>query len=148
MTAVPLLDRTRTAWASLRSGSRNDPGPAAAAGGCRAAARRGAAGGPAFAQSADERFLATLGELREASFPDKAAIVERLSAADHPRVRPVLTALLEDRLYFRVADQKIFIVKSGDDSLASFELIDPLSLKDAGSAAARRADQDRARTTA
>jgi len=89
----------------------------------------------AGAQSADERFLATLGELREASFPDKEAIVERLSGTNHPRVRSALTAFLDDRLYSRVSDQKIFIVKSSDDSLSSLELIDPLSLQDAGSSA-------------
>jgi urea transport system permease protein len=90
---------------------------------------------PAFAQSPDEQFLATLGELREASFPDKAAIIDRLSGTNHPRVRQALTALLEDRLYYRISDQKIFIAKSGDETLASLELIDPLSLKDAGAGA-------------
>ena len=44
---------------------------------CRGAARR-------VAQSPDEAFLAALGELREASFPDKEAIVERLSAERPP----------------------------------------------------------------
>jgi urea transport system permease protein len=87
----------------------------------------------ALAQSRDGGFLAALGELREASFPDKQKIVERLSESGHPSARPVLTALLEDRLYVRPQDQKLFIVKSGDDTLASFELVDPLSLRDAGS---------------
>jgi urea transport system permease protein len=86
----------------------------------------------ALAQSRDDGFLAALGGLGEASFPDKEKIVERLSESGHPSARPVLTALLEDRLYVRPQDQKIFIVKSGDDSLASFELVDPLSLRDAG----------------
>src|SRR4029453_16448039 len=43
-------------------------------------------------------------------------------------------ALLEDRLYYRIPDQKVFIAKSGDDTLTSLELIDPISLQDAGSA--------------
>ena len=47
-------------------------------------------------------------------------------------VRPVLTALLEDRLYYRNSDQKIFIVKSADGD--PLNLIDPLSLKNAGCA--------------
>ncbi len=38
-----------------------------------------------------------LGELREASYSDKATIVERLSQAGHPSVRAVLAALMEDR---------------------------------------------------
>lgn len=90
---------------------------------------------PAFAQSAkDAAFLSTLGELREASYSDKAAIAERLSQAGHPSVRAVLTALLEDRLYFRNSDQKIYIVKTTDAD--PLNLIDPLSLKAAGTAPA------------
>jgi urea transport system permease protein len=88
----------------------------------------------AFAQSGDQGFLTALDELRDASFVDKATIVERLSDSGHLSARPVLTALLEDRLYFRTRDQKIFIVKSTDESLAAFQLVDPLSLKDAGTA--------------
>jgi urea transport system permease protein len=90
---------------------------------------------PADAQSPkDATFLSTLGELREASYTDKAAIAERLSQTGHPSVRAVLTAFLEDRLYFRNSDQKIFVVKSADADPLS--LTDPLSLKNAGSAAA------------
>ncbi len=90
---------------------------------------------PVHAQSPnDTTFLATLGELREATYSDKESIVERLSRGGHPSVRAVLTALLEDRLYFRNSDQKVFIVKTADaDPLT---LIDPLSLKEAGSAPA------------
>jgi urea transport system permease protein len=90
---------------------------------------------PVHAQSQnDATFLSTLGELREATYSDKASIVERLSQGGHPSVRAVLTALLEDRLYFRNNDQKIFIVKSAEGD--PLHLIDPLSLKDAGSAPA------------
>jgi urea transport system permease protein len=90
-------------------------------------------GSPVLAQSRDDGFLATLGELREASYPDKAKIVERLSESGHPSADAVLTAFLEDRLYFRTADQKIFIVKSADDQLTTLQLLDPLTQKDAGS---------------
>jgi urea transport system permease protein len=90
---------------------------------------------PIRAQSPqDATFLSTLGELREASYSDKAKIAERLSQTAHSSVRAVLTALLESRLYFRNSDQKIFIVKSAD--VDPFNLIDPLSLKDAGTASA------------
>jgi urea transport system permease protein len=87
------------------------------------------------AQSArDTAFLSTLGELRDASYEDKAAIAERLSQGGHPSVRAVLTALLEQRLFYRNSDQKIFIAKAPDaDPLA---LTDPLTLKNAGSAPA------------
>jgi len=90
---------------------------------------------PIHAQSAnDASFRSTLGELREATYAGKESIVERLSKGGHPSVRAVLTALLEDRLYFRNNDQKVFIVKSAEGD--PFNLIDPLSLKDAGSAPA------------
>src|ERR1700680_3306131 len=90
---------------------------------------------PVHAQSPnDAAFLSTLGELREASYGDKATIVERLSQGGHPSVRAVLTAFMEDRLYFRNSDQKIFIVKAPDAD--PLNLIDALTLKDAGTAAA------------
>src|SRR6185369_15734440 len=77
--------------------------------------------------SPDATFLATLGELREADYSTKASIVERLSQAGHPSVRAVLTAFLEDRLYFRNADQqsdqKVFIAKMADED--PLNLIDP-----------------------
>ncbi len=82
----------------------------------------------------DTAFLSTLGQLRDASYDDKEAIVEKLAKSGHPAVQASLTALLEDRLYYRNADQKVFIVKTADsDPLA---LVDPLSRKDAGSAPA------------
>jgi urea transport system permease protein len=89
----------------------------------------------AHAQSPkDASFLSTLGELREASYSDKGSIAERLSQTGHPSVRAVLTAFMEDRLYYRNSDQKVFIVNTADaDPLT---LIDPVSLKDAGSASA------------
>jgi urea transport system permease protein len=90
---------------------------------------------PAHAQSPeDASFLATLGELRDASYADKATIAERLSQSGHPSVRAVLTALLEERLYYRNSDQKIFIAKSAEGD--PLNLIDPLSLKNAGTAPA------------
>jgi urea transport system permease protein len=90
---------------------------------------------PGHAQSPkDAGFLSTLGELREASYSDKASIAERLGQSGHPSVRAVLTALLDSRLYYRNSDQKVFIVKSADAD--PLNLIDPLSLKNAGSAAA------------
>src|SRR5580692_6869232 len=92
-------------------------------------------GVPVHAQSPkDSNFLATLGELREATYSDKASIVERLSQGGHPSVYAVLTALMEDRLYFRNNDQKVFIVKSAEGD--PLNLIDPLSLKGAGDAPA------------
>ncbi len=84
----------------------------------------------------DVAFLAALGELREAAFADKETIVERLSKTGHPSVRAVLTAFMEDRLYFRNEDQKIVIVKSTEGDPPALDLIDPQSLKATGSAPA------------
>ena len=43
---------------------------------------------PVYAQSpSDATFLATLGELRDATFDDKDKIVERLAESGHPSVR-------------------------------------------------------------
>jgi urea transport system permease protein len=89
-----------------------------------------------YAQSpSDATFLSTLGELRTASFDDKDKIVERLAESGHPSVRAVLTALLEDRLFYRNQDQKVVIIKAGEtEDSPSYDLIDPLTLKSAGSA--------------
>jgi urea transport system permease protein len=94
----------------------------------------GAAGFVNAQSPADATFLSTLGELREATYSDKEAIVERLGQSNHPSVRAVLTALLEGRLYFRNGDQRVFIVKMADTD--PFNLIDPISLKDGGTAPA------------
>jgi urea transport system permease protein len=83
------------------------------------------------AQTNDEALQTSLAELREASFADKEAIAERLLASGHSSSRAILTALLEDRLYIRIQDQKIFIVKAAE-GVTMFELVDPVSLTDAG----------------
>src|SRR5688500_11720770 len=82
---------------------------------------------PASAQSREDRFLAALAELREATFVDKEAAIERLAETGHGTTRQVLVALLEDRLYVRQADGAVVIVKATDDGLAAFELVNPLS---------------------
>jgi urea transport system permease protein len=91
--------------------------------------------GPVRAQSPnDAGFLSAVGELRDATYSEKANIAERLGQGGHRSVRAVLTALMEDRLYFRNNDQKVFIAKSAESD--PLDLIDPLSLKAAGSATA------------
>ena len=65
----------------------------------------------------------------------RTKIIDRLVQSGHPNVRAVLTAFLEDRLYFRNDDQKVFLVKSGgDENPTTLDLIDPITLKSAGSA--------------
>jgi urea transport system permease protein len=90
--------------------------------------------GPAYAQSpSDATFVATLGELRDATFADKDAIVQKLAQSGHPNVRAALAALQEDRLYFRNDDQKVFLIKTAaTEDATTLDLIDPLTLKSAG----------------
>jgi len=87
-----------------------------------------------YAQSpSDATFLATLGDLRDASFADKDGIVDRLAQSGHPNVRTVLVALSEDRLYYRNDDMKVFLVKTAaGEETTTLDLIDPLTLKSAG----------------
>ena len=93
-----------------------------------------AAASPAAAQSADAPFVAALGELPDAGFADKEALVARLVETGHSSAGAVLTAMLEDRLYVRNSDRRVFISTSADDTQPSLSLLDPLTLKNAGTA--------------
>ena len=83
----------------------------------------------------DSGFLAAIDSLREASFVEKEAVVTRLSESGHKSARPVLAAWLEERLAVRASDQKVFIVKPADENRPTLDLVDPLTLADAGSGA-------------
>jgi urea transport system permease protein len=87
---------------------------------------------PLAAQTADESFLAALGELREAGFADKEAIVDKVMATGHRAALPVLSAMLEDRLYYRTADNRMVLVETADESLPEMRLLDPLTQAPAG----------------
>jgi urea transport system permease protein len=89
---------------------------------------------PLRAQSADEAFVASLSELKEASFLDKEAIAERTIAAGHPAALPTFTALLEDRLYVR-QDGRVVVVTAADEGQAAMDLVDPVTQRPSGSAA-------------
>jgi urea transport system permease protein len=91
--------------------------------------------GPAYAQSqGDATFLASVNALCNASFDEKGKIAEQIAQSRHPSTRPTLTAFLEDRLYCRNQDQKVFLIKPGAEDAPTVDLIDPLTLKDAGPA--------------
>jgi urea transport system permease protein len=81
----------------------------------------------------DSGFLAAIDSLREASFVEKEAVVTRLSESGHKGARPVLAAWLEERLAVRASDQKVFIVKPADENRPTLDVVDPLTLADAGS---------------
>ncbi len=77
-------------------------------------------------------FAATVASLATSSFPDKAEAVATLTELRHPNSKAVLAALLDGKLYFRAADDKVFITDGGETALA---LTDPLTLEGAGSGA-------------
>jgi len=88
---------------------------------------------PVRGQTGGTPFEAALAELKEAGFLEKEAAVERALATGHAGALPAFTALLEERLYYRVHDGRVFIVKTADQSLPSMDLVDPVSLDPAGS---------------
>lgn len=91
--------------------------------------------GFAYAQSpAEASFSGAIGALCNAAFDEKNKLVEQIVQSGHPGAQPTLTALLEDRLYCRNQDGKVFLAKPAAEDSPTLTLIDPLSLKDAGSA--------------
>jgi urea transport system permease protein len=87
----------------------------------------------ATAQSPDDDLGAAVKQLPAASFVEKEALVERIIATGHASARPLLVGLLEDRLFVREQDQRVFLVKPGEAG-APLTLIDPISMKETGSA--------------
>ena len=88
-----------------------------------------AAQAQAPAPGAGDAFATAVSGLAAESFPEKAAAVTALSELRHPNGRVVLAALLDGKLYFRNADNKVFITDGGEAALA---LTDPLTLASAG----------------
>jgi urea transport system permease protein len=89
---------------------------------------------PALAQPTDETFRTTLGTLNDAPLAEREAIITTLGEGGHHSTRDVLTALLEDRLYVRHADKAVFIVTAAEATEGVFTLVDPITLKTAGTA--------------
>lgn len=96
---------------------------------------------PAAAQTGDEEFRTLVGELAGANLRQKEEIAGRLLATGHGGVRGVLTALLEDRLFEREDDGRVFVVESNEEGLATFQLLDPATLADAGTISPDRLDR-------
>jgi len=76
-----------------------------------------------------DAFAKAVAGLAADNFPDKSAAVTALSELKAPNGRAVLAALLDGKLYFRNADNKVFITDGGESELA---LTDPLTLTAAG----------------
>jgi urea transport system permease protein len=80
-------------------------------------------------------FAGFLAGLRDGDYAQKEQIVDQIIASGHASARPVLRALLEDRLQARNADQRVVIVDSPDEAVSPVPLIDPESLAAVGTAA-------------
>ena len=63
------------------------------------------------AAAADEPLAEILGALPEASYADKKSLIERLVALHDARVRAVLQAMLDGRLYVRTDDHRVLIAR-------------------------------------
>ncbi|PZA00478.1 urea ABC transporter permease subunit UrtB [Gammaproteobacteria bacterium 2W06] len=79
----------------------------------------------------DEALVSSLRQLNEGSFDDKAAAVRTIAESGHPRAVPVLQALLDSRLYFRIGGGEVVIADSLD---SGFAVTDPLSGERVGEA--------------
>ena len=79
----------------------------------------------------DEAFRADLVRLNEGTFREKAVAVRDIAESGHPRAVPVLQALMDSQLYFRISGGEIVIAEPGDDG---FDLTDPVTGEPAGQA--------------
>ncbi len=73
-----------------------------------------------------------LARLPQASFADKRTLIHQLGALSDPRARAVLGAMLQENLYARASDNRLFIGIESDDNLS---LTDALTGLAAGTAA-------------
>ncbi len=97
--------------------------------GVSSAQAAGLAQAAALAQPAGlEQALAALGS---ASYAEKGTIIRQMVELHDPRVRGVLDAMLEGKLYSRGSDGRMFIVVENGDILG---LTDPLTGRSAGTA--------------
>lgn len=131
-------DRGRPAAAGGRAESRSGGGrwPVLLLAGCLAAHPV-----PAAAQTGDDAFRAIVADFAGADFRRKEALAERLAATGHGSVRAVLAALLEDRLFERADDGRVFVAESNDERLTAFRLLDPATLAGVGTVAPERLER-------
>jgi urea transport system permease protein len=83
--------------------------------------------------SATQGLTQLLHQLPSAGFSDKQALIQQLAQYHDPRVRPILTGLLEGNLYSRTSDGRVFLTEADGDKL---KLTDPVTGSPAGAAAA------------
>ena len=80
-------------------------------------------------------FPALVTSLKDADFSTKEELVQQLVQSRHASTRALLAGFLDDRLHVRTSDGAVFLVEAADDSAPTLNLIDPVSLAPAGSAA-------------
>lgn len=79
----------------------------------------------------DDLLRAQLQNLNEGSFDEKVDAVQVIAESGHPRAAPLLEALLDSRLYFRIGGGEVLIADPAD---SGFELTDPVLGDSAGTA--------------
>ncbi len=84
--------------------------------------------------SASEGFEAALVLLTGKSAKKRMAGVEALAASGHPAAAPMLSAMVDGKLYYRKEDGRLFVVAKRGREL---DLFDPVSGEQAGSARSR-----------
>jgi urea transport system permease protein len=101
-----------------------------------AAALLWSAAPPAVADGgADAALTKALNRLSHADFSSKAAAVGQLEKVTHPRLLPILHALLEGNLCYRKLDRKVVIVHDVDDG---YGMTDAVTAKDLGTTGRRK----------
>jgi urea transport system permease protein len=93
---------------------------------------------PAATAASDQGTAGLLAALPAASYPEKQQIITQLAVTGDPRMRAVLQALLEGRLYSRESDHQVLIAQVRPEGQSDSEpllLSDPLTAATAGSAA-------------
>lgn len=102
---------------------------------------------PAGSTQAPTQLGALVAELPAASYDRKAELFSEIAQLRGPLIKPLLAALLNEQVYSRERDKKVFMVQEVD---AGYALTDPLSGKPAGTESSDDFDEvginDRLRT--
>lgn len=80
----------------------------------------------AHVEAAD--FADRVQELKKGSYRAKAAVVAELVKQEHPRLRAILTAMLDKQLYFRKADEVLIIIQKSDAGISQQDAISGVDL--------------------
>ncbi|HTT06499.1 MAG TPA: urea ABC transporter permease subunit UrtB [Steroidobacteraceae bacterium] len=88
---------------------------------------------PHAAPAHTDAFAQLVASLAMADFPAKRALIRQIAALHDPRGRALLQAMLDENLYARMSDNRVFITAADGDNL---KLTDPLSGLAAGEASA------------